>query len=54
MAFKRMDNVGIVVEDPDRAIDFFAELGLSPEGRATIEGMRKTLLTPRSDFRRRC
>ena len=34
----RMDNVGIVVESLDAAIDFFAELGLELEGRATIEG----------------
>jgi catechol 2,3-dioxygenase-like lactoylglutathione lyase family enzyme len=38
MAVKRMDNVGIVVEDLDRAIDFFRELGLELEGRAMIEG----------------
>ncbi|MDQ0132334.1 catechol 2,3-dioxygenase-like lactoylglutathione lyase family enzyme [Neorhizobium galegae] len=38
MALKRMDNVGIVVEDLGRAIDFFRELGLELEGRATIEG----------------
>lgn len=38
MAVKRMDNVGIVVEDLGRAIDFFRELGLELEGRATIEG----------------
>jgi catechol 2,3-dioxygenase-like lactoylglutathione lyase family enzyme len=34
----RMDNVGIVVESLDEAIAFFAELGLTLEGRATIEG----------------
>ena len=34
----RMDNVGIVVESLDEAIAFFAELGLSLEGRATVEG----------------
>ena len=34
----RMDNVGIVVEFLDEAIDFFTELGLTLEGRATIEG----------------
>ena len=34
----RMDNVGIVVEFLDEAIAFFAELGLTLEGRATIEG----------------
>jgi len=38
MAIKRMDNVGIVVESLDTAISFFEELGLTLEGRATIEG----------------
>src|SRR5439155_26466992 len=38
MTVKRMDNVGIVVEDIDAAISFFAELGLELEGRAPIEG----------------
>ena len=38
MAVKRMDNVGIVVEDLDATIAFFRELGLELEGRATIEG----------------
>src|SRR4051794_35446313 len=38
MAVKRIDNVGIVVEDIDAAIDFFTELGLELEGRAPIEG----------------
>jgi hypothetical protein len=38
MALKRMDNVGIVVEDLDATIDFFLELGLELEGRAMIEG----------------
>ena len=38
MALKRMDNVGIVVEDLAGTIDFFRELGLELEGRATIEG----------------
>ncbi|WP_416063916.1 VOC family protein [Rhizobium sp. ZK1] len=38
MALKRMDNVGIVVEDLDVTIDFFRELGLNLEGRAMIEG----------------
>ena len=33
-----MDNVGIVVESLDEAIAFFAELGLTLEGRATVEG----------------
>jgi catechol 2,3-dioxygenase-like lactoylglutathione lyase family enzyme len=38
MAIKRLDNIGIVVEDLAAAIDFFRELGLELEGRATIEG----------------
>lgn len=38
MAIKRMDNVGIVVDDLDVTIEFFRELGLELEGRATIEG----------------
>ncbi|MBB3412055.1 catechol 2,3-dioxygenase-like lactoylglutathione lyase family enzyme [Rhizobium sp. BK316] len=38
MALKRMDNVGIVVEDLDVTIEFFRELGLNLEGRAMIEG----------------
>lgn len=38
MALKRMDNVGIVVDDLDEAVEFFGELGLELEGRATIEG----------------
>jgi catechol 2,3-dioxygenase-like lactoylglutathione lyase family enzyme len=38
MTVKRMDNVGIVVEDLDTAIAFFSDLGLELEGRAPIEG----------------
>jgi catechol 2,3-dioxygenase-like lactoylglutathione lyase family enzyme len=38
MTVKRMDNVGIVVEDLDAAIEFFTELGLTLEGRRPIEG----------------
>jgi catechol 2,3-dioxygenase-like lactoylglutathione lyase family enzyme len=38
MALKRMDNVGIVVEDLAATVDFFRELGLELEGRGTIEG----------------
>ena len=37
-ALLRMDNVGIVVESLDETISFFAELGLTLEGRATVEG----------------
>jgi catechol 2,3-dioxygenase-like lactoylglutathione lyase family enzyme len=38
MGLKRLDNVGIVVDDLAAAIEFFRELGLEFEGRATIEG----------------
>jgi catechol 2,3-dioxygenase-like lactoylglutathione lyase family enzyme len=38
MALKRMDNVGIVVEDLDATVEFFRELGLELEGRAMVEG----------------
>lgn len=38
MAVKRMDNVGIVVENLEVTIAFFRVLGLELEGRATIEG----------------
>jgi catechol 2,3-dioxygenase-like lactoylglutathione lyase family enzyme len=38
MTVKRMDNVGIVVEDIDAAILFFTELGLTLEGRAIVAG----------------
>ena len=38
MTVKRMDNVGIVVENLDAAIEFFIELGLALEGRMPIEG----------------
>ncbi|KRA99431.1 glyoxalase [Devosia sp. Root685] len=38
MAVKRMDNVGIVVDDLEEAIAFFGEIGLELEGRAMVEG----------------
>jgi catechol 2,3-dioxygenase-like lactoylglutathione lyase family enzyme len=38
MALKRMDNMGIVVEDLEGTIEFFRELGLELEGRGTVEG----------------
>ncbi len=37
MTVKRMDNVGIVVEDIDAAVVFFTELGLILEGRMPID-----------------
>jgi len=38
MALKRMDNVGIVVEDLEATINFFLELGLELVGRGMVEG----------------
>lgn len=38
MTIKRMDNVGIVVEDMDAAVEFFTELGLELVMRAPVEG----------------
>jgi len=38
MPVRRMDNVGIVVDDLPATVAFFRELGLELEGQATIEG----------------
>lgn len=38
MTVRRMDNVGIVVENLDAAIEFFTGLGLALEGRMPVEG----------------
>jgi catechol 2,3-dioxygenase-like lactoylglutathione lyase family enzyme len=38
MALKRMDNMGIVVEDLGTAVEFFRELGMELEGTAMVEG----------------
>ncbi|MGW5724053.1 VOC family protein [Amycolatopsis sp. NPDC003865] len=38
MTIQRMDNVGIVVGDLAAAVAFFVELGLEPEGEATVGG----------------
>ena len=38
MALKRMDNVGIVVDDLPATIEFFLELGLELEGQGMVEG----------------
>ena len=37
MTIRRLDNVGIVVDDLDAAIAFFTELGMELEGRMPIE-----------------
>jgi catechol 2,3-dioxygenase-like lactoylglutathione lyase family enzyme len=39
MTIRRMDNVGIVVDDLEAAIAFFVELGMELEGKAQIEGL---------------
>lgn len=51
MTIKRMDNVGIVVEDIDAAVEFFSELGLELEGRAPIEGAWAEGVTGLRDMR---
>ena len=38
MTIKRMDNVGVVVDDLEAAVAFFLELGLELEGEAHVEG----------------
>ncbi|MEV8377092.1 VOC family protein [Kribbella sp. NPDC056861] len=38
MTIRRMDNVGIVVDDLDAAVAFFEELGMELEGKARVEG----------------
>ncbi len=38
MAVKRMDNMGIVVDNLEEVVEFFRELGLELEGRAMVEG----------------
>lgn len=53
MALQLMNNVGIVVESLDAAVDFFTELGLTLEGRATIEGDWAGRVTELS-FQREC
>ena len=51
MAVKRMDNMGIVVEDLDAVIAFFIELGLELEGRAPIAGEWAERVTGLRDMR---
>ena len=38
MILQRMENVGIVFEDPAAAVAFFGELGLVLEGEMVVEG----------------
>ena len=51
MSLERMDNVGIVVEDLDSAIEFFEVLGLELEGRAPVEGDWADRVTGLRDLR---
>jgi catechol 2,3-dioxygenase-like lactoylglutathione lyase family enzyme len=48
MKVKRMDNVGIVVEDIDAAIEFFTELGLDLEGRTLACTFGRMEMPPRA------
>lgn len=50
MALK-LDNVGIVVEDLDRAIEFFVLLGLELEGKGLVEGEWSGRVTGLTDQR---
>jgi catechol 2,3-dioxygenase-like lactoylglutathione lyase family enzyme len=38
MTIQRMDHVGIIVDDLAAATAFFVELGLEPQGEASVEG----------------
>lgn len=38
MTLKRMDNVGVVMDDLEAAVAFFKELGMELEGEAQVEG----------------
>jgi catechol 2,3-dioxygenase-like lactoylglutathione lyase family enzyme len=51
MTLKRMDNVGVVVDDLEGTIDFFRELGLDLEGRTTIDGAWSGRVTGLGDQR---
>ena len=51
MAVRRMDNMGIVVEDLAATIEFFRELGLELEGQGTIEGEWSGRVTGLTDQR---
>src|SRR5437588_3166692 len=51
MALKRIDNVGIVVDDLAATIEFFRELGLELEVQATIEGDWAERVTGLRDMR---
>ena len=51
MTIRRMDNVGIVVNDLAAAVAFFIELGLELEGETTVEGPSVDRLVGLDDVR---
>jgi len=51
MTIRRMDNVGIVVNDLAAAVAFFVELGLELEGETTVEGSSVDRLVGLDDVR---
>src|SRR6476660_9187317 len=51
MTIRRMDNVGIVVNDLAAAVAFFVELGLELEGETTVEGPSVDRLVGLDDVR---
>ena len=51
MSVRRIDNVGIVVDDLPGTIEFFRELGLELEGHATVEGEWAEQVTGLRDMR---
>jgi catechol 2,3-dioxygenase-like lactoylglutathione lyase family enzyme len=51
MTLKRLDNVGLVVDDITAAVAFFKELGLELEGEAQVEGLSVDRLTGLDDVR---
>jgi catechol 2,3-dioxygenase-like lactoylglutathione lyase family enzyme len=38
VTIKRLDNIGVVVDDLERAVAFFLELGMELDGEAAVEG----------------
>ena len=50
MPLKRMDNVGVVVDDLAAAVAFFKELGLELEGEAQVRDARWTASSGSTGF----
>jgi catechol 2,3-dioxygenase-like lactoylglutathione lyase family enzyme len=51
MTIQRLDNIGVVVDDMAAVIEFFLELGLELEGKATVEGPDVDRLVALDDVR---